>query len=166
MIPDERPSGSRELTPSGWHDDAYRRDAGHDEMQARCWRLVQEDQTPIQHGRVQYAYYGAFVEYPFTDRGRLIGFADVAVVYQSEETKSTSYGTFYKRYYRFYEIKPRIHSVGAVIRQCKATRILASRSGFENFTVAAVIRSGDPKKELLCEMADFLVLCEPDEAKP
>ena len=24
------------MTPSGWHDDARNRDAGHDEMQSRC----------------------------------------------------------------------------------------------------------------------------------
>lgn len=166
-------SGSRYgRTPSGWHDDASRRDAGHDEMQAaqlRFWRSA--DSVPSIERDVHGSTYGFFfrhveAEYPFRDSrsGRLSGFADLVLRFETEESSQrevkrgivTSYEPLV--WHAFLELKPRIVSVGAVIRQCKATALLARRnaglSGVHNFDVWAVVYEGDPKADILCEMYD------------
>lgn len=159
---DSRAPPSDSLTPSGWHNDAYGRDASHDEMQAAWWRFIPyASESSIRRKAYltesDYAYVGTWVEYPFTIAGRLIGFADVGVLYQSEEADGNNH---YRRFWKFYEIKPVIYSVGALIRQVKATKILAERADL-TCEVSAVVTSTDPKLDLLCELACFPICTMP-----
>jgi hypothetical protein len=155
------------MTPSGWHDDAYQRDAGHDEMQAAWWREVRNDPEPtitrkVGYARLEFSYIGTWVEHPLVAAGRLIGFVDVATLYRSTDIEN-EHDWRKRRYYEwwlFYEIKPRIHSVGAVIRQLEATNILAARAEL-HCDVLAVVYKDDPKLELLTELTHFGVIKAP-----
>jgi hypothetical protein len=93
-----------------------------------------------------------WVESPFTElrSERLIGFADVAVRFAYINASRAPATTEWWWY--FYELKPVIYSVGAVIRQCEATIINAKRAGFRNFDVLALVYEDDPKAALLKEL--------------
>jgi hypothetical protein len=146
------------MTPSGWGDDAQSRDAGHDEMQARSyrdWRKRIEDSFTLDgDGKKKFVADTVYVEHPFMDAGRLIGFADIAVRFVADD----------EWFWWYEEIKPRIYSVGAVIRQCLATEVSAQRAikssrrgnGYHgrapDFVVYAVVYRDDPKAALLREL--------------
>jgi O-acetylhomoserine/O-acetylserine sulfhydrylase-like pyridoxal-dependent enzyme len=51
-----------------------------------------------------------------------------------------------------FEVKPTIHSVGAVIRQCKAIRHIVGLTDLKCASVIPVVNSSDPKFSLLREM--------------
>lgn len=170
---DARPTGR---TPSGWHDDASSRDAGHDEMQAamlRWWRRNAEepilDCWPGEAVR-DFFLTSVSVEFPFLGfRGRVAGFADLALQFGSRETpeeEAKRTANYYAGPYAprvimaFAELKPRIGSVGGLIRQCAVTRILA-RDHFRAWStppkveVWAVVYEDDPKVGLLEEMFEI-----------
>lgn len=164
---DARPTRNG-MTPSGWHDDAMRnRDAGHDEMQAAEWRRAKDAcHSPITHQGKTFFFVNAWVEKPFILAGRVIGFADVGLLYESQETEKEKEWRLkvppsrpYKpdRWWVFLEVKPRILSVGAVIRQCIATEYTAERAGLSCEVWAAVYKD-DPKTALLIEMGRVVVL--------
>jgi hypothetical protein len=149
------------MTPSGWGDDAQVRDRGHDEMQARFYRewlgLIKKKTItrPVFGTDREFVCVAAHVEVPFTESsrhgtGRLLGFADVAVTFGHEDTRGVKPSYTWWRFYC--EIKPVIYSVGAIIRQCKATEILAKRGGIEWFDVYAIVYEDDPKAALLEEL--------------
>jgi hypothetical protein len=167
-------------TPSGWHDDARTRDAGHDEMQAAYFRFWWSDAAPsltrprrYGSGTRPYFFRAAEVEFPFTGyHGRLSGFADIALRFETEETedeaekrKQWENNNRRPEAYKpdvllvFVELKPHIGSIGAVIRQCKATSILAKQKlGSERFEVWAVVYEDDVKAQLLEELSSFPVI--------
>jgi len=178
---DDSRAPSYGLTPSGWHDDAVRsRDAGHDEMQAEVWRHWSIDDPPftvLSRKEQNYEFNGAFVEFPVRgserDRwsheiyhtGRIRSFADVAVRWISVESdedkerrnKPPVKAYVPKFYYVFYEVKPKIYSVGATIRQCYSFSDVAQASDYK-FEVRIVVYRGDPKIELLKEICPFDVV--------
>lgn len=126
-----------ERTPSGWYEDARRRDAGHDEMQARVWGLL----------RSKEGYSKVSVERPSIENGRIIGFADAASMFRGEQ------GSIYL----LYGVKPVIHSVGSLLRQCEATLRLARREWrpTADIRVIAVVYDDDPKADLFQEYHAF-----------
>ena len=140
----------RSRTPSGWHDDAQHRDAGHDEMQAAVWRWL-STQEGERDGDLTWVQ----VEYPFIARERygtrIVAFGDVVAYSRSGV-------------YLIYEVKPIIHSVGAVIRQLSAiehafSRITDRHSGRPYpCVVRAVVPAHDPKLKLLGEMSRWGVV--------
>lgn len=144
------------MTPSGWHEDAGRRDAGHDEMQLRVWRSFNKAHSIKREvgsrGLLTYEKALVFVEYPFKVVGRgIAGFADIAVKYEAPGDGHS--------YYVFCELKPIISSVGALIRQCRATYLLAEASLRDRHSghalpcdVFAFIYEDDPKAALLREL--------------
>ena len=137
---DARPTGR---TPSGWHDDARKRDAGHDEMQAtvlRQWRFRSNPLMVTLLPDKQRAFYVQYVEAEsplLSIHGHLAGFADVAIWLTSRESEeeraeriARQQGDYQpRRLWVFMEVKPRIDSVGAIIRQCRATKLLAKAHG-------------------------------------
>ena len=153
------------MTPSGWHQDASGRDAGHDEMQAGVFRFMKhkEHTLPLDPGNGKVAVYkrvGIYFECPFFLAGRISTFVDVCLHFQSTEADG----------YRqrdealvCYEIKPRIYSVGAVVRQCHATAHAVEQGsvhgGYVNpgfrkkprVLVIPVVPADDPKVRLLAE---------------
>jgi hypothetical protein len=156
------------MTPSGWGDDAQGRDAGHDEMQAAVWRHLKklpDHQVSLDKETNKFKRRSVDVEFPFVQDGRIIGFADVCEVFAEISDDSTKWTRGI--YYIVYEIKPRILSVGAILRQCQAARqmVWSLHGGRHdpNFkkpycSVVAVVPSDDKKFGLLLEMADFDVL--------
>jgi hypothetical protein len=156
------------MTPSGWGDDARGRDAGHDEMQARVYREWLADVEskkilvrPIFGTDREFVCSDVIVEKPFTERsqhsiGRLLGFADVAVGFLHVDARYEKPSHIW--WWVFFEIKPVIYSVGAVIRQCIATEITAHRAGIRGFDVNAVVYADDPKADLLKELHRTTIL--------
>jgi|GEM_PF-2782715 len=144
-------------TPSGWHDDASDRDAGHDQMQLQMLRYWRSDKLePIEREifSKKYTFVRQIVwaEFPFTShasRGRIMGFADIAVRYRAADD------SLY--WLQFYELKPRIGSVGSLIRQCEAVANLAELAGFKHFEVLPAVYSDDPKAIIFEEMHGRLV---------
>jgi hypothetical protein len=118
------------VTPSGWHDDARGRDAGHDEMQVavfQWFRSRKADPIPsplsrdrsvpaasLDHRQVIFEL-PLFAERRGGYKPTIIAFADVAELWSfgGKYASSTIVAGLL-------EIKPRIDSVGALVRQCKA----------------------------------------------
>lgn len=142
------------MTPSQWHDDARNRDAGHDEMQMAVFDFLrdQPDVSEREIGPLQETYVrnGVHFEYPFMRDGKILAWGDVVEVW---EAKNSSWPE--DMYFEIYEIKPKIYSVGAVVRQCIALEQAALRCGQFNrstgrrqsvaATVVPVIGVDDPK---------------------
>lgn len=144
-------NNGRSRSPSGWHEDAIRnRDAGHDEMQAAELLFIQSQAGhPIHRGGKEFFLHGAWIEVPFSLGDRVIGFADVGAQFVTP-------GESPHIFWIFLEIKPVIGSVGAVVRQVKATEYAASRAGMPG-EVWAVVYKDDPKLGLLEEVGDIRV---------
>lgn len=170
------------MSPSGWHDDAVRnRDAGHDEMQAAVWRHWTSGEPPFDllcRNETQYQLVRTILEFPIREiehnrwdrkeynTGRIRSFADVAVKWASLETDEQKairterppvreYDP--KSYFMFYEIKPKIYSVGAIIRQCYAFSDIAQAAKYK-FQVNVVVYRDDPKLDLFEELCPFNVV--------
>lgn len=121
------------MSPSKWHEDARDRDAGHDEMQLAVLERFRASRD-------------CWPEMPIIDRrNRVLAFADIAVC-QVDDTGRKSWA--------FIELKPRIHSCGALIRQCKAIEMAAKRAGIGDCRVTACVYDDDPKLELLRSLYD------------
>jgi hypothetical protein len=145
----------RERSPSRWHDDASDRDAGHDAMQLHWLKVALKD---VETGSKVMPAVWTGAEYPFTASGRIIGFADIATRFQEPEHDDKQKTR--DEFWIFYELKPRIYSVGAVIRQVTATEYVAKRHFKEwrgprpSFAVIPVVYVDDPKLGMLREMFD------------
>src|SRR6185437_1956134 len=137
------------MTPSAWHDDAPK-DAGHDKMQAdfvRYYRgkiggatmkvTYEKDPTDVPLSRV-------IAEFPISAPGNrgIIAFADVALRYDNG----------YPAAFRFVELKPRIRTVGGLVRQCRAIEYAAGSGGLREAEVIACVFDDDPKLDLLREL--------------
>ena len=152
---DDYPSG-RARTPSGWHDDAKNRDAGHDEMQIEVFdylvqsRHYEERRRTGENDALITSGYIGFEE-PLLIRGSIVAWADIY------ERWLETPGKFKFRQPRFflYEIKPVIYSVGAIIRQCVALANIASVALGDSLgmkasvRVFAVVPAQDPKIDML-----------------
>jgi len=146
------------MTPSGWENDTRGRDAGHDELQLTIWRYLNKRPAAPRHTKNDGTFnrIAVTIEHPFMVKGIPIAFADVCEVFRSDKVPYDGYWSYR---YVAYEIKPRIYSVGGIIRQCLALEVAIERSGptmangkkAEAFVVPVVLRS-DPKVEMLKEM--------------
>lgn len=142
------------MTPSGWHDDARNREVGHDEMQLSVWRYLKRKKLEsIELKGDVFAPVGVFLEYPFEHNGRVIAFADICSVWRAAKP---DYNNNYRFAYTAYEIRPRIQSAGAILRQCSSLRVvIESRpSGTTKpfVSVIPVVPRTDPGLPLLEEM--------------
>jgi len=145
------------MTPSGWENDTRGRDAGHDDLQLRIWRYLKDRASASMETKDDgiFSRVAVTVEHPFKVKGIPIAFADVCEVFRSDKTTHDGYWVYR---YTAYEIKPRIYSVGGIIRQCKALEVAIERSGPERSTkkpeaiVVPVVFRTDPKVEMLKEM--------------
>ena len=98
------------MTPSGWHDDARNRDAGHDEMQIAVFdyrrALSMEDMlgrpdTPIEG--YSYRRKGIFFEYPLIRDEQILAWGDIVEVWEKKISKEPT-----QIIHKIYEIKPKI----------------------------------------------------------
>lgn len=151
------------MTPSKWHnDDSQAQDSGHDEMQVAVWRwlrdrgpnglkarLYQWQDVPCQYDRSTLELEQAFSG----TNGHIAAFADICETFVSGESKIL----------RAYEIKPRIYSVGSVLRQCSAMAKAIEHSVKISFSrnptvfVYPVVRANDQKLELLQAVSHVFV---------
>jgi hypothetical protein len=142
------------LSPSDWHDTAWKRDAGHDEMQIGIAKYLRTlplaDLKKIE------------IEFPFDRKGRVFCFADICEMSAKKSDRPDVEDFFYS----CYEIKPRIDSIGAVIRQVKAFKIATEewrpdwlmRKDTIVFRVLCVVPASDPKAQMLHETGEVELL--------
>ena len=135
------------MPPSGWHDQT--RDSGHDEMQIAVFEFLKKSFDPA------WVDPRVFMEVPLVIRtragDRITGFADLAVSY-SEGTRDTNR-------WRLFELKPRIYSIGALIRQVRAIRHAGQASfPMASVHVSAVVFKHDPLADQLIGVAQIPVL--------
>lgn len=150
-------------TAREWHDEACWRDSGHDEMQLAVMRwLGRHDRsgskTPV------------VAEFPIVSRERgVVAFADLACI----EDISTDSAPC-KRLARLFVVAPRIHSVGAIMRQCRilqfaAERYMHDKTGLAaEVRVCAVVPMSDPKLDVLRAMFGntSVIRWDMDEGRP
>ena len=129
------------MTPSGWHDDARNRDAGHDEMQIAVFDYLKEKASTGGSERSYRSEVG--FEVPFMRGGQIVAWGDIVEFH---------YRAGEDNYYRMiiFEIKPKIYSIGAVMRQCVALETTANsiyRTMYPRPTVLSypVVWCHDPK---------------------
>jgi hypothetical protein len=145
-------NGFRWRSPSGWHDNAMRRDAGHDAMQLAVLDYLQDLdflQNQYDLSRESRFHYtrSTQMEYPLVVRGKPVAFADIITIHNKYADNKLVLSS-----YEIYEIKPIIHSIGAIIRQCTALELVGeqtladpcSREG-ARVAVNLVVKSTDPK---------------------
>ena len=145
------------MTPSGWHDDARNRDAGHDEMQIAVFDWLKY--RPIYPRRDDCdERIGLYFESPFYVRGNIVAWGDIVELWEKPQ-----YETSKNRRYIVWEIKPKIYSVGAVIRQCRSLadtveaankdsashRRFPSGLSYDEPVVIPIVRADDPKLSML-----------------
>ena len=149
-------------TPSSAHDSAWKRDDGHDEMQLELYRWLRKQRPDCQTDDRVYSFAGAFAEHHLEVNHRIAGFTDVLASYRWNGSLHGAPRT--EVAYRLFEIKPKIHSVGAVIRQLRTLAHLARKAlkydgGYAaaEIEVVAVVPYDDPKFKLLIEMCPYSV---------
>jgi hypothetical protein len=152
----------QDMTPSDAHDSGWQRDPGHDEMQMEVFRwLVWRDQVST-YVKKRYSNDESELaildtrelEYLIEVNDRIVGFVDIC------ERFSTDGKSFNDRQFSFtaWEIKPKIHSVGAILRQAKVLREKLwrwrpSRDSYSSpyVRIMVVVSAKDPKTGLLQE---------------
>lgn len=156
----------RSMSPSGAYSDALARSPKHDKMQVNVMRALFSDE---QYQAIRFSRQGKTLEatsiavipeFDFTVQGSIIGFADLV---QMLELKIEGNKASYKpdqiyTFYRIFELKPEIASIGGLIRQCKVLahqahaclkRQAAGSSSEIRIDVFPVVRDDDP------DLADF-----------
>ena len=138
-------------SPSGWHDSAMARDAGHDEMQiAVCEHLRAQPSSPMTVNGKQFVVDEVFIEAPIMRGKMIVAWCDVLRTWKEDAQKYRP-----ARLFDMFEIKPAIHSVGAVIRQCQSLEIVAESTFLDGEApgsaarVFPIVRAADPKLSLL-----------------
>jgi len=141
------------MTPSQWHDDVRNRDAGHDAMQIAVFDYLRDMPTgPSPFYECNgYERTGVYFEMPFRGGGHILAWGDVVEVWQQIVTPHEGY-SYTKKKYVVWEIKPKIYSVGAVVRQCVALEDIAKSAlmtdrGPTQYDVLIIpaVTSDDPK---------------------
>lgn len=141
-------------SPSGWHDDAYQRDAGHDAMQMDVFERIKASHTTdrwlwhsfYEDPPADLAPTDVQVELPIIQRRteQIIAFVDVAEFYNTKDLI-------------LYEIKPKIHSVGGCVRQATALYHAARQNLRHNrLSVVLVPRYDDQKLDQLIAAYPFV----------
>ncbi len=105
------------MTPSGWHDQAWRREAKHEAMQRELLAFLRSrsiaglPETPLVRRTVE-------GEYLITIGRNIVGFADAVEILNIRLQTTVS----------LFEVKPRIDDLFAIVRQAKALLQLAKRA--------------------------------------
>ncbi len=161
------------MTPSEAHDSAWKRDAGHDAMQLavmRAWR----DQFPTvlaiptyQKEEREHRLQSWSAEAMFEPRSGKAFFADLAFFYRVEWQREHAHGAVSvdaNTHVVVLEVKPVIHSAGAVIRQCRVAQSsldkwcrqrsndVASASIKTTGVVAPVVKASDPLVRIVADL--------------
>ena len=150
--------------PSSWHDDAQGRDAGHDDMQLHILNSIGGLLPTVEHKDHVYTFARAYAEAPCISGGSIIAFTDVLAKYTRDEPnpqlgpKATR--TLTHRIHL--EIKPKIYSAGACVRQAYALEhaIKKARTGdyWASDEIVIAVWADDPKLAVLRGISPFYVM--------
>ena len=123
------------MTPSKFHDAAWRRDVGHDEMQAEFLSFLRErPMAAIPSGSIVDRRVEG--ELPLVRFGQVVSFVDAAEILTVNFLTTVT----------LFELKPRIETVFGVIRQAKAMLALAETAiPAELHLCHIVAKANDPK---------------------
>lgn len=151
-----------ETTPSKWGEG--RRDAGHDEMQISFFEHMRKHKFPDKirpefsagrpHGETTRVFSTPEIEFPLIVKGKLSSsirsFCDIAVEFAESRTYGDSkVASREKKGITIYEIKPKINSVGLILRQVKSQQQIAWDCGYEYAGVVCVVQPTDANLPLL-----------------
>ena len=144
------------MTPSDAHDSAWRRPPEHDRMTLEVLRAAHLAWAELMlcgpgGSETTATLWDASAEELFEyGRGRM-WFADIALHYQ-RPARADGYRE--PGHTRVLEIKPKIHSAGAVLRQLKVQQHHAQHTFLNGATcrVIAVVRAEDPLAQLLADL--------------
>lgn len=117
---------SADMTPSRAHDEAWRRSPDHDALQVSAFRWFSASPaasklrwTPRYRKEPEiYERSYTIAEYALRCDGRISAFVDLVQIYQREEPHPVQ-KTVTRQVWFLHEIKPRIDTVGGLIRQCR-----------------------------------------------
>lgn len=154
--------------PSHWHGEA--KDAGHDEMVLAVLRkvnAVKKITASIDHFNgakpTEFTLLGTEAEFvvtasDFKGGERVAAFVDIFARYGIE----IEGGKQICLIAHAYEVKPVIRSAGAIVRQCKAIRVLLGNRYAPNISIRVAVYRDDPKVDQLIEMMGErrVVLCD------
>jgi hypothetical protein len=136
------------VTPSGWHDDAARRDGGHDEMQMKVWQILKRQAEELEKNDPDDRDLRSLaVELPMIRRGSgIVAFADIALLWQDRNNYEIKRAVLY-------EIKPKIWTIFGILRQaiCLERAFLLAYPN-ARCLVEAVVPHDDPKLHELAEL--------------
>lgn len=157
------------MTPSEAHDSAWRREPGHDEMALAVLREVraqwptlrvrrrhsnEPDEAPLEWSGAEVLFH--------TDKGHR-WFADIALRFDRPREPRTD--RLQEPHWRILEIKPRIHSAGALIRQLRVQeenalglKPIGSSYSRPTCDVLPVVRSDDPLAQLVADLWECSIL--------
>lgn len=165
------------MTPSEAHDSAYGRTPEHDQMVVDIYELLQTNAKALPYHPVFTTGYGEVKDSHEYDSGEIecermysghgsTFFADLAVLRWSDHAEDAKSKPKRFSHHLILEMKPKIYSAGAVLRQVKAQKAQADRwiesdkAAHEWFrqeawaTVAPVFTRGDPLIGLFARMAE------------
>lgn len=125
----------RPPSPSRFHDQAYRRDAGHDALQQEFleWLRIRPVVALIQPDGIRPHRY-VEGEYALSRDGNIVAYAD-AIEFLTIGLATTI---------NLFEIKPKIHTVFGIVRQLKAQLALAKEIRADFHFCHAVVPHTDP----------------------
>lgn len=161
------------MSPSDAHDSAWRRDPGHDAMQlavmrelVRSRRSVPRPDRPDGDGACFLGH--AAAEHLFKHKSGRMFFADIALIYEARfPHPHDSTWNVDCEVWDLFEIKPRIHSAGAVLRQLAVLEHhlkawTDARSTSPGLRVAGsvhvVVQASDPLAQTLSDLGGIPVL--------
>jgi hypothetical protein len=140
------------MSPSQWEHGGS---PAHDEMQADIYEALVGDQVcEIVVGDGFYRREVIIPEFPIPNSGGgVAGFADIAIRYDRIEKDDKKAWQKHVLWHLF-EIKPAISSVGGLIRQCRALKLIGecnlySHDGANKVRVSPTVRSDDPLLPIL-----------------
>lgn len=149
-------------TPSKWGEHGPR-DAGHDEMQMAIYEYLR-DRAPKEYpvtleGKSGIrTTYSVHFEFPLKPDLHIMSFADVAVRFEDKFEGRCVQGTL------IYEIKPKIYSVGSLIRQLEAQYHIALKCRYLGRPIIrAVVPSTDPLLHMMHRLGRPFVAAHYDD---
>lgn len=154
------------MTPSEAHESAWRRDAGHDEMQLAVMRRSRTRWDGVRRVWPGYedspASFAAVEAEAYLRGPRGHGFfVDVLIRLGGEAPDPVCATTRPLTAWIALEVKPVIHSCGAVLRQCAVLR-----ANIEEWATHqrgrgiahTVVRAGDPKAQMLADLGNRSII--------
>lgn len=126
-------TGLHPLPPSRFHDQAYRRDAGHDVMQAEFLDWLRGRPMVMPPNAAVHRHVEG--EYALRRRGQIVSYVDAIEIVTVNLSAVAN----------LFEIKPRIETVFGIVRQAKALLDLAQGDiRADQHYCHVVVKAGDP----------------------